>query len=202
MSIYKTFKMADSLAAFTDVLTKAAEPRTPKAYLDELNRLSAEICFYQNTVLKYYAPEIIDIIYRAINSTNNTIADAVSSGELTDEDKEDYELMMEDAKERIQTAILPEKSFFYTYINGEYYSVNVDADGNLVEDFKFNQKCDAKSYNTLKDWLDEYQITLDAVEICVPIDFLDVGEIYADVELERSWGQHVVGYEGCDGYEN
>lgn len=201
MSIYKTFKITDSLTAFTDVLTKAAEPRTPKAYLNELIRLSAEICYCENTVLKYYAPELMDIIYRAINSTNNTIADAVSSGELTDEDKEDYELMMDDAKERIQTAVLPEKSFFYTYINGEYYSVNVDADGNLVEDYKFGQKCDSKSYSTLKDWMDEHQITLDAVEICVPIDFLDVDEVYADVERSIQVG-NVVGYDGCDGYEN
>jgi hypothetical protein len=192
MSIYKTFKLADSLTAFSDVLTKAAEPCGPKAYLDELNRLSAEICFYETTVLKYYAPELISIIYRAINSTSNTIEDAFNSAELSDEEKIDYELMMEDAKERIQTVVLPENSFFFTYINGEYYSVNVDADGNLVEDFKYDQKCEMKQYNTLKDWIDEYKIAFDAIEVSVPIDFMDVDEVcgYSD------------SYDGCDGYDN
>lgn len=165
--------MSASVMEYTELVAKIVEPRSAKQQLDFLFTLSTELA-YKNTCVSYFAPELTSRIIQYISNTNNTIEDACIANELNEIERIDYELMAQDAVERIQDAVLPHMSFFCTWINGEYYSVNVDEDGELVEDYKYDQKTeDKKKFATLMEWINEYKLTIDKIEIGVPIDTYD-----------------------------
>jgi hypothetical protein len=183
MSIYKTYKLSNSVVEYVELVTKITEPRSAKQQLDFLFKLSNELA-YNYSCVNYFAPEIARRIIETLRSTNNTIEDAEAGGELDEIERIDYELMIQDAIERIQDATLPEKSFFFTWIDGEYFSVDVDEDGELVEGWKYDQKVESKkSYGNLKEWIDEYKINIEKIEVGMPIDSWE-DDVYGEEDAE------------------
>lgn len=168
--------LSTSVMEYVELVTKITEPRSAKQHLDFLFKLSTELaCTYM--CVNYFAPEIGRRIIQMLGATNNTIENAAAAGELDEIERVDYELMVQDAIERIQDAVLPEKSFFFTWIDGEYFSVDVDEDGELVEGWKYDQKVDnKKAYGNLKEWMDEYKINVEKVEVGMPIYSWDYDE--------------------------
>lgn len=176
MSTFATYKLSDSVMEYIDLVVKITEHRSPKQQLDFLFNLSTQLSLYKFVCVNYLAPQIAKNIIHLLQNSQNKLEDAYSEYEISDEEYEDYELMIQDAIERIQESILPEKSFFCTWINGEYFGIEIEEDGSIVETYKYDQKVDAgKKYENIIEWINEYTITVSNIEVgvCVDVDYSD-----------------------------
>ena len=174
MSTFITYKLSESVTEYVDLVSKIMEPRTSKQYIDFLFNLSTQLSLCKYACVNYFAPQLGTRIINALQNTQNKLEDAYTEGEISDEEYEDYKLMIQDAIYRIQEVALPEKSFFFTWIDGEYFGLHVHEDGSLVEDFKYDQEVKSgKKFVNLKDWIDEYKITVKDVEVGVCLDLCE-----------------------------
>ena len=174
MSTYRTYKMIDALQDFSQDLLNIGNTTNKKECIDMIINLSNHLYIYKYATVCYYKPSIINYLYTIFDSNNNILQDAYTLGQIDEEQYEDYKLMLQDAKERLSDIILPEKSFFFTYMDGEYYSIIVDDDGLLVEEYKYDQKIEyKKTYHSVIDWMNMYAIKLDDIEFAVCLDLID-----------------------------
>ena len=169
MSLYTTFMLSPAVIDFAEKVAKISEPRTPKQYMDFMFGLSTELA-YAKPHVNYFAPEIGARLIQSFKSMNNTLEEARKGNELTDEEYTDYELMIQDAIDRIEQTALPERSFFCIWVNNEYYSVRVDGEGKLFEEYKYDQKITTKrTFPTLIEWIDEYKFDVEKIEVAAPL---------------------------------
>lgn len=174
MSVYRTYYLNDSLQGFSQELLKIATATSKKECIDMIMNISNILYVYKYGCVTYYKPSMTSYISALFDNCNNTLYDALSLGEIDEEQHEDYRLMLEDAKDRLTETLLPEKSFFFTYKDGEYYSIMVDEDGALVEEYKHNQKVeDKKTYQSVSDWMNQYAFDLTQIEFAICLDYLD-----------------------------
>ena len=174
MSVYRTYYLSDSLQGFSQELLKIATVTSKKECIDMIMNLSNILYVYKYSCVTYYKPSMTSYISTLFDNCNNTLHDALSLGEIDEEQHEDYRLMLEDAKDRLTENLLPEKSFFFTYRDGEYYSIMLDEDGVLVEEYKHDQKLqDKKTYQSVSDWMNQYAFDITQIEFAICLDYLD-----------------------------
>lgn len=174
MSTYRTYKLSDSLQDFSQELLKVTTATSKKECIDLILNISNVLYAYKYSCVTYYKQSLTNNISAIFDTCNNTLNDALSLDQINEEQYEDYILMLEDAKERLNENLLPNKSFFFSYKDGEYYSIMVDEDGKLVEEYKHDQKVEEKkTYQSITDWMNQYAIDLTEIEFAICLDVLD-----------------------------
>jgi hypothetical protein len=201
MSIYSTYRIADAIYNFSEIVHNLTTIAAPKKYFDALFRVASDLMSFHTIGMYYYMPEITQAIVQRLNNSRNQIEDALTSNKITSEEHTDYMLMIDDYIESLSEIGLPEKSFFFAYKDGEYYSIMINEDGELIEEYKYNQKSEDQTvYQSLKAWMNQYAIGIDTIEYCAAIDtFDDTNWIYDTVygdshidEPEHAVPLHVV----------
>ena len=141
-------------------------------FINKLIRLAYKLSHYKYSHLAYFAPEIVEILTTRLQNPANLLEKA--RAELSQEQCEDLEESIASAYEAIRDIYTPTDSFFFTYKDGEYFSLVVDGGGELVEDYKYGQSVDdARKFDSLKIWCQEYGLELGALEIAVCVDFCE-----------------------------
>ncbi len=183
MSLYSTYRVADAIYNFSEEVHNLTTMIGSKKYLDALFRMISDLRSFNTIGMYYYMPEIVDSLIQRLENSRNIIENAHTSSEITSEERTDYMLMVDDYIESLSDTGLPEKSFFFAYKDGEYYNIMINEDGELVEEYKFGQKSeDHIVYQSIKAWMNQYAITIDTVEYCVPLDsFMDLTWLYDSV---------------------
>lgn len=184
MSVYSTYKLIDSIYNFSHGVTKISNSASKQEHIDNTFRLVSDIMSFNTIGMYYYMPEIVDAMIYRLTCIKDKLEDGSIANEFTSEQIEDYLLMVQDSFERLTDLSLEEKSFFFAYKDKEYFSVMVDAEGNLVEEYKYGQKSEDKTvYQSVKAWMNQYAISIDVVEYCAPIDSFDMVVYELDMSI-------------------
>lgn len=182
MSVYQTRFLTDTLDKFVTELQSILTIEAKKTYMDELIKFASKATCYQYAALIYYCPEVYYQLSLHYSRMNNTIENMFQDNELTEDERQDYIVAFEGCKDLIYDIELPEKSFFFTYKDKEYFSIEL-RDNKLVETYRSDQKIETyREFSTVKDWMIEYGFDGKKVEYAINVESLDIDWPYSEQE--------------------
>ena len=171
MSTYTTRKVAADITEITERI-RATDPDSRSVdFIRNLCWLAHRFASKEYCHLIYFAPEVVSALIGRLNRPENLLENVRPN--LTAEEFADLEAELADAHYTTSYIELPENSFFFAYKDGEYFSVKVNAAGDLVEDYKYDQlMTDGQVYATLREWYQAYGLCVDQLEAAVCVDYI------------------------------
>lgn len=180
MSVYQTRFLSDTLDKFVAELQTILTIEAKKTYMDELIKFASKTTCYQYAALIYYCPEVHHQLGLHYSRMNNVIENMFQDETLTEDERQEYIAAFEGCRELIYDIELPEKSFFFTYKDKEYYSIEI-RDNKLVETYRADQKIDTyREFSTVKDWMNEYGFEGTNIEYAINVESLDIDWPYSE----------------------
>jgi hypothetical protein len=174
MSVYSTHKLADRLMEIHSRIMSVPPTGKASELVDALTWLAHAIASPEYCYLPYFAPEIRDALVQRLTDYENLVEDVSEEYHMTDGACMDMELELQEALQAAEEACLPVDSFFFAYKDKEYFSLKIDAQGNLVEEFRGDQRmADGHVYGCLREWYQEHGLAVGSIEVAVCMDAVD-----------------------------
>lgn len=172
MSTYTTRKVAADIGEINEYIMRISPSAKPSDFLRNLCWLAHTFMRSDYCHLAYFAPEVVSMLIYRLSQPENLLESA--RAELSAEEFADLEAEVRDAYATTSYIEVPENSFFFAYKDGEYFSVKVNAAGELVEDYKYDQlMTDGQVFPTLREWYQAYGLSISQLEAAVCVDYLE-----------------------------
>ena len=172
MSSYTTRKVAADIGEINEYIMRISPSTKPSDFLRNLCWLAHTFMRSDYCHLAYFAPEVLSMLIYRLSQPENLLESA--RAELSAEEFADLEAEVRDAYTTTSYIELPENSFFFAYKDGEYFSVKVNAAGELVEDYKYDQlMTDGQVFPTLREWYQAYGLSISQLEAAICVDYLE-----------------------------
>lgn len=183
MSVFATHKLVDRLMEIHSRVIGIPQTGKASELVNNLIWLAHALASPEYCYIPYFAPEIRDALVERLADYENLVEDVSEEYHMTDGACFDMELDLQEALQAAEEASLPANSFFYAYNDKEYFSVKIDCHGNLVEEFKGDQRVtDRRVYGCLREWYQEHGLSVGDIEVCVCMDAIDSRYPYGDDE--------------------
>lgn len=174
MTTFTTFKLHDRMEEVNSKITSMPQPSPPSVFVESIVWLANAIASHEHSYLAYFSPDLIRILINRLSDYERLVESVCQERHMTDGACFDMEAELRDALDAAQNAYMPAGSFFFAYKDKEYYSVLVDADGNLVEEFKYDQRMsDGRVFGSLREWYQEHDLAVSTIEVAVCNDCVD-----------------------------
>jgi hypothetical protein len=183
MSTFTTFKLQERMEEVHNTIIGIPQPAPPSVFVENIIWLANAIASHEHSYLVYFSPDLIRRLIERLADYERLVESVCEEHHMTDGACFDMEAEMRDALDAAENAYMPAGSFFFAYKDKEYYSVLVDADGNLVEEFKYDQRMsDGRVFGSLREWYQEHDLAVNSIEVAVCMDAVDSRFPYRDGE--------------------